>query len=220
MENLHNSDSNISKKNSKSSCCPPNQEIDSSCCTATKVSDKRVGFRKGIGSLILGLALVLSLSSAFKIATGSDGTLLPPSIEDFGWMDTNKEVAYVLLKGENEEENNNISVQVESVIEELSKSEEPVEYYELTANDEHYSSFIKEIGIEQVPSIVALGRIGSLTLLSGEDISALKLYKAYISATTPAASCNPAACKPSASGKLSKSCTPAQKAKCGPKKSN
>ncbi len=206
MENLHNSD-----------CCSPNQETNSNCCTPATlpVEKNEGGFKKKFGLLILGLAFVLAVSSAFKITTSTNEIgFLPPAIEDFEWMDTDKEVAYVLLKGDNEEQNKQLSSQISEVVLELNGTDGSAGHFELTPSYEQYADFVETTGVESVPTVVVLGRGGNLSLLNGDSVSSIKLYKAYLAATTPAASCNPAACA------SSKSCTPAQKAKCGVKKSN
>lgn len=201
-----------------SNCCSPNQDSNSNCCTTpTPVKDNsKKDMKKKIGMFLMGLALVFAISSAFKIATNSSDefSLLPPSIEDFEWMETDKKVAYVLLKGEEKEQNKLLATQINKVVQELNGSDGSAEYYKLNSTHQHYESFIEKTGVETIPSVVVLGRGGNLSLLPSESVNSIKLLRAYVSATTPAVSCNPAACSPS------KTCTPAQKAKCGTKKVN
>lgn len=206
MENLHNSN-----------CCSPNQNANSSCCpqSTPSVEGKKGDFKKRLGLFIMGLALFFAISSAFRTASNiNEIGVLPPSIEDFEWMETDKEAAYVLVNGEDEEENKLLSNKVSEVVLELNGTDDSVEYFELSPSLEHYKSFVETIGVEKTPAVVVLGRIGNLSLFDSESVSSIKLYKAYVAATTSPASCDPAACKPS------KSCTPAQKAKCAAKNNN
>lgn len=207
MENLHNSN-----------CCSPDQNNNISCCSPNSlppVEEKKGDFKKRLGLFIMGLALVFAISSAFKTASNTNEIgVLPPSIEDFEWMETDKEAAYILVKGGEEEQNKLLSTKVSEVVLELNGTDGSAEYFELSPSLEHYNSFVETTGVVETPAVVVLGRIGNLSLFDSESISSIKLYKAYVAATTPPASCDPAACKPS------KSCTPAQKAKCAAKNHN
>ena len=197
-----------------SNCCTPNQNNNTNCCApdTPPVEEQKVGLKKGLGLFILGLALVFAISSAFRTAANTNEMgVLSPSIEDFAWMETDKETAYILVKGEEEEQNKQLSSKVSEVVLELNETDGSAEYFELSPSLQHYQNFVETIGVEETPAVVVLGRIGNLSLFDSESISSIKLYKAYVVATTPPASCNPAACKPS------KSCTPAQRAKCAAK---
>ncbi len=203
-----------------SNCCSQNQTANSSCCPPTvpvpAPEKNKKEYKKSLGLIILGLAFVLAISSAFRTAIGSKDGLssLLPSIEDFEWMETDEEVVYVLLKGDDENQNKQLSKQVDAVVMELKDTEDSVEYYELNPSHQHYSSFKEKTSVEETPSVVVLGRGGNISLLDSESVNSLKLFRAYVSATTPIASCNPAACK------SSKTCSPEQKARCAAKKLN
>ncbi len=203
-----------------SNCCSPNQDKSTNCCSSTKTAkEPKADFKKGLGLLILGLAFVFAISSVFKTATNANElAVTAPSIEDFQWMETDKEAAYVLLKGNDEAQNKQMSTQITEVLAELNESDGSAQYYELAPSDEQYTTFSEAIGIENSPAVVVIGRAGALSLFDSETMSSIKLYKAYVAATTAAATCNPAACATSKSCKPSKSCTPAQKAKCAGKK--
>lgn len=217
MENLHNVDGFPLKQDGSSNCCPPDNN-NASCCPPTThaVKAEKAGFKKGLGLLILGIAFVLAISSAFKIATGAEEIdLLPPAIEDFAWMDSDKEVVFVLLKGDDEKENKSLSSQLSDVVLELNATSGSVEHLELTPSYEQYASFVDIIGIEETPAIAVLGRKGNkYSVLDKETISSIQLYKAYIAGITPVATCKSTTCSPSTS------CTPAQKAACTAKKIN
>ncbi len=193
-----------------SNCCSPNQDANSNCCPPNSTTENKVGkeknpqgFKQKIGLLIMGLAIVFAISTAFK---SNDITDLPPSIEDFEWLETDKKVAYILLEGTDEQKNEKIAGKVKSVVDELNETDGSAYFATLNLDNEHYEKFVEEIGIEETPSVAVLGRGGNVSLLNA-SVSSLKLVKAYVSATTPAASCNPAACSPAA------------KAKCAAKKS-
>ncbi len=212
-----------------SNCCTPNQNNNTNCCppSTPPVEEKKGGLKKGLGLIILGLALVFAVSSAFRTASNTNEIgVSPPSIEDFEWMETDKEAAYVLVKGEEEEQNKQLSTKITEVVLELNGTDGSAEYFELYSSLEHYKNFVETTGVEETPVVVVVGRIGNLSLVDSESVSSIKLYKAYVAATTPPASCNPAACAPSKSCKPSKdckpsiSCTPAQRAKCAAKNNN
>lgn len=140
-------------------------------------------------------------------------------------MDTDKETAFVLLKGTDEMENKQLSSTITKAIFEMKEADSSIEYFELNPSLAHYETFAATTGVETYPAVVVLGRGGNLSVLNNESVSSIKLYKAYVAATTPAASCNPAACKPTQNCKPTKACkpsqcTPAQRAKCGVQKSN
>lgn len=227
MDNLHNSDGFSANSENEENCCSSDQGNNSSCCPpATPLtSEKKGGFKNNLGMLLLGFAFILAISSAFKIATATVAEI-PLSINDFEWMDTDKEVAFVLIKGEDKEENKRLSAHLSDVIAELNDSEESAAQFELTSTFDQYEGFVKTTGASSEASVVVLGRLGNPSILDIESISAIKLYKAYLTAISPASSCDPASCDPSKSCSPSKtcdpskSCTPAQKAACGVKKSN
>lgn len=199
-----------------SNCCTPNQNNNTNCClpNTPPVEEKKVALKKRLGFFILGLALVFAISSAFRTASNTnDIGLLSPSIEDFEWMETDKEAAYILVKGEEEERNKQLSTKIAEVVLELSETDGSADFFELSPSHEHYKNFVETTGVEETPAVVVLGRIGNLSLFNSESVSSIKLYKAYVTATNPT-SCNPAACKPT------KSCTAAQRAKCAAKNNN
>ncbi len=200
---MENTNCCSTKENNNSNCCPPPIEKDTNV----------MGMKKKVGTFLLGLAIILGISSAFKAATQTnDIGVLPPSIEDFEWLETDKEVAYVFLKGKEEEQNKLLSKQIIDVLLELNESGDSAEYYELSSTHQHYNDFMKQTSVETVPTLVVLGRGGELSLINEESMNSIKLFKAYVAATTPVTSCKPSSCNPS------KKCTPAQKAKCGVKK--
>ena len=57
-----------------SNCCPPNQNANSTCCQKSLPSeaDDKMGMKKKIGMFLMGAALVIGISSAFKTATDSN----------------------------------------------------------------------------------------------------------------------------------------------------
>lgn len=197
-----------------SNCCSPNQNNTTNCCPSTET--KKVRVKKSIGFFVLGLAFVFAISSAFRTATSAnDMGAMPPSIEDFEWMKTDKEVAYVFIKGDEKEANEALSSKVLAIVEDLNETDGSAEYFELFPSLKYYNSFIATIGVETTPSIVVLGRLGTLSIVNSESVSSMKLYKAYMAAITP-----PASCASSKNCKPSSSCTPAQKAKCATKNNN
>ena len=199
-----------------SNCCTPNQNNTTNCCPpkTPPVEEKKVALKKGLGFFTLGLALFFAVSSAFRTSSNTnDISLLSPSIENFEWMETDKEVAYILVEGEDEDRNKQLSTKAGEVVLELNGTDGSAAYFELSPSLEHYKNFVETTGVVETPTIVVLGRVGNLSLFKSESVSSIKLYKAYVAATTPT-SCNPAACKPT------KSCTPAQRAKCAVKNNN
>jgi len=184
----------------KSNCCTAAQASDSNCCTTNQPTVK-----KKIGTFLMGLALVFAVSSAFKNASGDVVEALPPSIEDFDWIKTDKKVVYLLLEGKDAVQNRAMTSNVETVVNDLNDTDGSA-HFKLVA-DENTQELMQKTAVEKTPSVVVLGRGTAMTILS-ESVSIVKLFKAYITATTPISDCS-----------SSTSCSAAKKSSCCSKKS-
>lgn len=174
----------------------------SNCCT-TNATSHQYTVKKKIGTFLIGLAIIFAVSSAFSNANVAAS--IPPSIEDFDWLKTDKKVAYILLEGKDATKNTNLVATVKSVVDELNNTDGSA-HFEIVA-EENTQDFIQKTAIEKRPSVVVLGKGTAMTVLS-ESVSMVKLFKAYITATTPVKSCS-----------ASSSCSSSKKSACCSKKS-
>lgn len=189
-------------------CCTPNDN--------TLNKNKSVKNTFGLG--ILGLALILALTTAFKgsekpLATScsieNSGT---PSKSDFKWIKTQKDVVYLLLKGNDVNQNEKLTLKVDGIVNELNETDGSAYFLVLEATNPHYQELVSKLKIEDIPSLVVLGK--SASILKGEEINSAKLIRAYDAALTEKTSCSPAK-KASCVGKSNASCDPkAVKASC------
>lgn len=187
-----------------SNCCTPNKNGNSDCNQIPVDSGNKM--KKNIGMFIMGLALLLAISSAFKTANYNEEIMISsPSIEDFDWMETDKKVAYVLIQGSEKEENKLITNKLKDVVLELNSTDGSAEFFSINSSHQQYENFMEEFEISSLPTVVILGRVGSHNILSIEQTNFLKLMSGYISATTKSLICNPTSCSPS------KKCTPSVK---------
>ncbi|MBA6157299.1 hypothetical protein H3Z83_12345 [Tenacibaculum sp. S7007] len=215
--------------------CTPNQESknNTDCCTSNTNSKNKNGrMKKKIGLGILGLALIFAFMTAFKGSSKAEISCITAantptlSIADFEWIKTDKKVAYVVLKGNNTNQNQEITLKVESIINELNETDGSAHFLALEANNPNYQDVVSKLKIEETPSIVVLGK--SALIINGSEVNSAKLIRAYDVVLTPKASCSPAekaACaeknNTSYDLKAKVSCTPQQKAACsGSKKTN
>ncbi len=219
----------------KANCCTPNQESknNTDCCISnTNSKNKNGGMKKKIGVGILGLALIFAFMTAFKGSPKAEISCTTVvntptlSIADFEWIKTDKKVAYVVLKGNNTNQNQEITLKVESIINELNETDGSAHFLALEANNPNYQDVVSKLKIEEMPSIVVLGK--STLIINGSEVNSTKLIRSYDAVLTPKASCSPAE-KEACAGKnytsydsnAKVSCTPKQKAACaGFKKSN
>ncbi len=210
-------------------CCSPNTKTSSNidcCSTNSNSSDKNTKMKKNFGFIIFGLALLIAITTAFKGSTKnevscSNTTLNVPtiSITDFEWIQTNKKVAYIFLKGNDASENSKISLKVKSIVDELNEIEGSAYFLTLDVNNLNYQDVVSKLNIEDTPSIVVLGKNSSI--INGENINSTKLIRAYDAVLISKSSCSPSekkSCteksKASCNSEIKKSCTPKQKAAC------
>ena len=194
----------------KSNCCVSDQDANNSCCESS--SNQGINLKKKMGTVLMGLALVLAVSTAFKNANEGTVEYMPPiSIDDFKWLKTTKKVAYVLVKGADDNANKLMTDLGRSVVKELKETDESADFITLETTNPNSSDFIEKIGVKSKPTIVVLGRGGTVSLLS-ESVSTIRLFKAYVAATTPISSCQPSNCS------STKSCTSTKKSTCCSKK--
>jgi len=198
------------------------------CCGPTDdSSNKNKGVKKAFGLGIFGLALILALTTAFK---GSGETLAVScttvensetvSKEDFKWLKTDKNVAYILLKGKDAGQNEKLALKVGGIVNELNETDGSAYFLALEATNANYLDVVSKLKIEKNPSVAVLGK--SVSIIKGEHINSAQLIRAYDAVLAAKASCSPAekaSCagesKPSCDLKTAKaSCTPQQKASC------
>jgi len=214
------------ENSNNTNCCSPNQESNNTtnCCTPTSnISNNNKGVKKKLGLGIIGLALIFAITTAFKgevipvtsCTSEVDGTT--PSMKDFKWLKTNKKVAYVFLKGNNEPLNKKISIKVNSIITELNETDGSASFLELDVKNENYQDLVSKAKISDIPSVAILGK-GATTIINGAFINSAKLIRAYDIAFT-VTSCAPNAKSPY-NPNTKNSCTTQQKTACSGSKKN
>ena len=184
---MKNNDYNAEQQNA---CCDTS---DQNCC-ATNESPKKRSWKKISAILVLSLAMILAISAAANTgqethtsqSTSSDCGL--PSITDFDWIETDKKVAFVLLKGAEETSNTKVESKLETVHFELNESGGSAALFVLDEADKHFAEIKETCKVKSFPAIAILGRGCQSSVLAG-DINSTRLIKAYILASTPASSC-------------------------------
>lgn len=201
-------------------CCTPNQESknNTDCCVPNNnSSNKNFVMKKKFGLGILGLAFIFAFITAFKSSPKAEvsciKTINTPtlSIADFGWIKTDKKVAYVVLKGNNTSQNKEMTSKVESIVNELNTTEGSAYFIALEAGNANYKDVVSKLKIEKTPSIVVLGK--SATKINAKDVNSMNLIRAYDAVLTTKASCTTTK-NASCTGESKTSCSPKQKAAC------
>ncbi|WP_299158250.1 hypothetical protein [uncultured Tenacibaculum sp.] len=204
-------------------CCSPKSEPN--CCDPNDEKNKNKGIKIKFGLGIFALAFILALTSAFKGVTTKEITCTTTSKvitskNDFKWLKTDKEVTYLLLKGNDVSENEKINSKIENVVSELNNSDGSAYYLALEVNEENYLDVVSKLNIEVVPATVVLGK--SALVVKESAINITTLIRAYETVLTSKMSCSSnqkVACseksKASCDKKTKASCTTQQKAACG-----
>lgn len=179
-------------------CCDSTSESGTNCCSTTEQQNSK-SIKKKLGITLLGLAILLAITSAFSYQEHGDnkntsnttesGSCGVPSIKDLKWLKTNKKVAFILLPGTDEAQNKKLSDQVKNTVDELNETDGSAYYQELTYQSKEYKDLNTQANISQFPSVAVLGRGCTSSVLSSK-INSTKLIKAYVAATTPASSCS------------------------------
>ncbi len=180
------------ENSNNSNCCPPTPNANTSCCSPAPKKDKGVKRKLGVG--ILGLAVILATTSAFKIESNitkpEDVSCEASTIESFEWIKTDKKVVFLLLKGDDESKNNKVAEEVKSVIAEINETDGSAYFKGLESESTAYIDLVKKEKIKEFPAVVVLGKNSQPSVLSGK-ISAIKLVRAYDLAAVPISSCSP-----------------------------
>ena len=182
--------------NDSQKCCSTNTDANTDCCTKVP-PQKTGGVKKKLSITLFGLAIIMAISAAFKsgnlnadsaVATTQGTACGMPSIQDLKWLKTDKKVAYILLKGEDELQNRKLSELITTTVSELNESDGSADYLQLDSKDKNYQDLTEKANVKVIPSIAVLGRGCTSSLVHG-NVNSTRLIKAYISASTPASSC-------------------------------
>lgn len=178
----------------ENNCCSPSSNSNQNCCTPGPVNDKSQKVKHGIGVVILCLAVVLAITSAFtkkeKEKCATDMISKTPLLTDFNWLQTEKKVAFVFLEGENIGENDKIQHKTIEVMQELNEEGESVFFKRVKKGTNQYNEVIGKAKIKNVPAVLVLGRKCNSSILNGK-INSTHLVKAYMAASSTAPSCSP-----------------------------
>lgn len=179
------------ENSNNSNCCPPTPNENTNCCSPAPKKDKGVKRKLGVG--ILGLAVILATTYAFKIESNTtnteDSTCEVSTIESFEWIKTDKKVAFILLKGNDKAKNNKVAEEVKSVIAEINETDGSAYFKELDSKSVAYTDLVEKEKIKDFPSVVVLGKNSKSSVLSG-NVSSIKLVRAYDLAATAVPSCS------------------------------
>ncbi len=198
------------EKSNNVSCCTSTSNEKSNCCPPALKKGKGTKGKLGLG--LLGLAVVLASLSAFKMETkaacSGDVSCEVLTLKDFDWIKTDKKVAFILLKGNDEAKNQKVAKEVKLVIDEINETEGSAYFQALESTSAEYDDLVKKENINEFPAIVVLGKHSKSSVLSGK-INSIKLVRAYDLAAVTQPSCGPG---------QKTSCSPSQKASCCKKK--
>ncbi|HHH50046.1 MAG TPA: hypothetical protein ENK52_03600 [Saprospiraceae bacterium] len=175
---------NDQDSNQQNDCC---DNKDQSCCS-TPTQEKKSSWKKITSIAIMAFAFILAISAGVKASQQGDGCG-SISITDFKWMDTDAKVAFVLLKGTDENTNKDLKSKLAAISADLKAANETAAMFILEQSDKRHTELATKFKVTSFPAIATLGR-GCKSSVMIKDVTDASLADAFISASTPAASCS------------------------------
>ncbi|MGO9571321.1 MAG: hypothetical protein ACLP5H_27670 [Desulfomonilaceae bacterium] len=111
---------------------------------------------------------------------------------------SDKDVVFIVLFGEGQEPPKVAPRHIAELLNNLKSSGQKIGAFTLNANVPDYGYLVRHFAVKSFPCVVVLGRGGNASAVSG-DISAARLYNAFVLASKPATCCptsSTAACCP------------------------
>ena len=163
-------------------CSNQSGEETASCCIP--VEGKRgVKIFKAIAffSIIILAASVLmySLFVKKKAAVAESSCSVLESFTELKEIMLGKNVLFIIVAGNNNEELKSITKKAENTINVLSKEKKIGGIYQLNKGNVNYNKIVKEFNINYFPAVLTLGEFGGVSLVNGDitENSLLKNYK-------------------------------------------
>ena len=128
------------------------------------------------------------------------------SVAEVEQAGADKEVLFVLLPGESGLPAPDFIGELEATVDKLITKGKKVAAFMLHEKAEGYDKLVKDFEVESFPSVIVAGNIGQSSVLAG-DVTETTLLRAFVLATTPAASCGDNA-KVACGGKANADCCP------------
>jgi hypothetical protein len=126
-----------------------------------------------------------------KLPSQSDKISFNRPLDSLRALDTvasDKDVVFIVLFGEGQEPPNVAPRHIAELLNNLRSSGQKIGAFTLKANVPDYGYLVRHFAVKSFPCVVVLGRGGTASAVSG-DISAARLYNAFVLASKPAACC-------------------------------
>ncbi len=149
------------KSNQKAACCPSEN---------SQATQRAVNNTQAVDSALCGISL--------------------PSMHEFNTLAKDKNVAFILLPGEDSEKAESVAESINTFVKNKIKESTDVVVFTLQKGAEGYTQISSDFGITTFPGLVVLGRGCQSTAVSGEFTDE-KLNQALTLARTPVSGCGP-----------------------------
>ncbi len=111
-----------------------------------------------------------------------------PSMNEFNDLTGDKNIAFILLPGDNNEKANTVAANVNSFVEKKTKDKNDIAVFTLKNDAGGHDQLIKNFGITSFPSVVVLGR-GCKSLAVSDKFTEEVFTNALTMARTPMSNC-------------------------------
>ncbi|MDH3890020.1 MAG: hypothetical protein OEV49_02965 [candidate division Zixibacteria bacterium] len=122
---------------------------------------------------------------------GGDSTISPVAVAVLTGVVSDVEVAFVLLTGSDNDAAQNAAAELERVVDNLRAQGKTVKPVAFVPGSPGYVGLVQLGRVESFPTLAALGSKGAYTFLAPDEISELKLLRAFVVASTPVPGCAP-----------------------------
>ena len=173
-------------------CCSNNSSKNCECLNENKGPSKIKIFVFGIVILAALAVGTYSIANRLNVLTGEQyicGIALN-SIESLNNLASDKDVAFLYLAGNTDNNNNTIPQLVESFVEKLSADKKQVAAFTFEQGTKDYDNLIDQCQVKSFPCVVVLSRNCMPINISGEFSDSI-LMEAYVTASTSTPSCLP-----------------------------
>jgi hypothetical protein len=110
------------------------------------------------------------------------------SLQALDTVASDKDVAFIVLFGDGQEPPKVAPRHIAELLNNLRSTGQKIGTFTLAPNVPDYGYLVRHFGVKSFPCVVVLGRGGTAQAVSG-DISAARLYNAFILASKPASCC-------------------------------
>lgn len=172
-----------------SNCCDASGNNTTSCCPSEE-KKKGNNIKSKAGLLILGLSVILAVTTAFSISNKEQSieSCEPTDIGDYELFNSKKKVLYVLLTGTDSAINKKLSGRIKSVASEINDTDGSAEVITLSSENKNYSTLAKSNGVKAFPAVLVVGK-NAKTVTYDRSVKTISLLRAYDQAAL-ASSCS------------------------------